>query len=108
MTRYIIISKNTGYIIGDSAAYAEGQKIDGPMEAVRLLDKQFGFKNIKHIEYGPRETAHSFRKGYYVYSADTDEIPIIVDGKDQEQIAAVDRKAKLEAFIEREFDYGWD
>jgi hypothetical protein len=108
MTRYIIMNSDTGYIVGDTAAYAEGLQISSPMDAVRLLDRLIGDEADGYVEYGSRVAIPGIRRGYYVYSADTDEVPIITDGTDHEQIAAVERSAKFAAFVRRRYDHDWD
>jgi hypothetical protein len=109
MTRYIIMCSYTGYIVGDTSAYAEGLQISSPVDAVRLLDLLLGDEAIEYVEYGPREAVPGIRRGYYVYSASDDiKVPVITDGADDEQIDLVDRKAKLVAFVQRNHDHGWD
>jgi hypothetical protein len=109
MARYIIVSSESGYIVGDTAAYAEGQQIDGPLDAVRLLDHLCGHEADEYVEYNPREAVPGVRSGYYVYSASDDiKVPVITDGADDEQIEGIDRFCELEAFVQRNYDHGWD
>ncbi len=101
MPRYILQDNASGFLWGDTADFAAGRQTDlTPVDAARLLDASLGEYGRRYelLTYDPRTT----ETGYHVYRADVDgseAVPVITDGQDQEQIAAVERDCAWVAFV---------
>lgn len=101
MTRYILIDSNSGYIFGDTADFAANRQSDitSIIDAARMLDESIGEHGLRYAELSrnPRST----QTGYYVYRADIDDteaVPVVQDGQDQETIDAVERDCEYVGF----------
>ena len=106
MPRYILISNGSGYIMGDTADFAAGRQSDlsGPEEAARLLDKSIGAEALSYTVITVRAAIPDGADGYYVFRADidgSDQMPTIIDGTDQEMIAACLRDCEFVAFVQQ-------
>ena len=91
MNRYIIIDKNSGYIFGDTAD--RWWKMDeshpaGPLEAAESLDRALMVETTG-LSY-EQVHRHAEPATYHVYHA-TDDLPMVIDGQDQDIIDAVMR-----------------
>lgn len=99
MTRYIIQDAYTGFIWGDTADFAVGRHFDEITEACEALDQSLGTYDRTYEEvYGGLRSD----TGYIVYRADVDNseaVPIVQDGQDQETIDAVEHSCVVAGYV---------
>ena len=94
--RYIIIDRHSGFIWGDSAVFAVGERDLTPLDAARLLDQSLWSGPYEYIE----TVQHDAAALYDVYLADAT-FPVVSDGQDQATIDAVERDCEYVASIIR-------
>lgn len=91
MNRYILIDRTSGYVFGDTAdrwwKMNESYPI-GPLEAAESLDRALMIETTG-LSY-EQVARHDERGTYHVYSA-TDDLPMVIDGQDQDIIDTVMR-----------------
>lgn len=99
MTRYILIDDYSGYIWGDSADL-DGRifSTDDPVEYARALDASIGGEP-RHYEMMSRRPDGA--SGYHVYrdASQSDAVPVVWDGQDQQTIDAVVESCEYDGFI---------
>jgi len=100
MSRYILIDNNSGYIFGDSADLNGKHYVGTPEEYAAALDRNVGEvgRTYTLINHNPR----SAERGYHVYRADvgdSEAVPVVHDGQDQDAIDAVRRDCEYVGFI---------
>lgn len=111
--RLILIDNNTGFIIGDTASFLAGsgewsedvtgndQDVEAlSLLAARLLDESIGEYGRAYslVDDAPRGTS----TGYHIYRADesdSESLPLVSDGEDQETIDAVRTKCRHLGFV---------
>ena len=100
MSRYILIDNASGYILGDSADLNGKHYVGTPEEYAAALDRSVGEvgRTYTLINHDPR----SAERGYHVYRADvgdSEAVPVVHDGQDQDAIDAVRRDCEYVGFI---------
>src|SRR6184192_4420416 len=100
MAAYILIDNCSGYIWGDTRDI-NGHSIEceSPAEACRVVDESLGEYDQEYREVHRSELAAN-QTGYHVYRVDvrgSEAVTVITDGREREQIDAVERDCKYVA-----------
>jgi hypothetical protein len=113
--RLILIDNYSGFIFGDTANYRLGALDEWrdnnsndssdterlSLLGARLLDDSIGEhgRSYEFVAYYPPDSS----TGYIIYRADVDGsdcLPVVIDGKNQETVEAVERDCRFEGFVE--------